>query len=396
MSANLARNGRADKPQKPHPDWPLTANGNGQWSKKIRGKVHYFGAWADPDAALAEWLRVKDDLLAGRTPRPKDGGFTVKSLSNQFLTNKKSLLEQGEIGPKMFSEWHRLCVRLVDFFDNRLVEGISPQDFQEFRSKLAAEMAPGTLRKLITMTRSIFDFGFNNGHLETPVRYGTEFKAPSRRIMRLERKKRPRQMFDAGEIRRMLRTADDQLKAMILLGANCGFGQSDCSRLERSVVDLEGGWLDFHRNKTGIDRRCPLWAETIEALRKVDPSRPPAKAPEHEDLVFLTKYGAPWVRGKKSEKDPTKYTEIDSVAQEFRKLIKQCGLQTGRGFYALRHGFETIAGGSRDQVAVDFLMGHSPRADDMSSIYREGISDDRLRAVADHVYSWLFPRPTVG
>jgi len=390
MSANLARKGRSDKPQKPHPDWPLTANGNGQWSKKIKGRVYYFGPWSDPGAALDEWLRVKDDLLAGRNPAPKSGGFTVKDLSNHFLTNKKALLDQGEIGPKMFSEWHRLTDRLVAFFQNRPVESISPQDFQEFRSKLAADLSPGTLRKLITMTRSVFDFGFNNGHLEKPVRYGTQFKAPSKRIMRLERKKRPRRMFEANEIRTMLGTADDQLRAMILLGVNCGFGQSDCARLTRPDIDLDGGWVDFHRNKTGIDRRCPLWPETLEALRKVESSRPNPNEPEHANLVFITKYGRPWVRGQESFKTPGKYVEIDSVAQELRKLMKRCNLPSGRGFYALRHGFETIAGESRDQVCVDFLMGHSPRADDMGAVYREGISDERLKAVTDLVWEWLF------
>jgi hypothetical protein len=40
-------------------------------------------------------------------------------------------------------------------------------------------------------------------------------------------------------------------------------------------------------------------------------------------------------------------------------------------------------------VAVDYLMGHA--RDDMASVYRERISDDRLRAVADHVRGWLFP-----
>jgi hypothetical protein len=60
----------------------------------------------------------------------------------------------------------------------------------------------------------------------------------------------------------------------------------------------------------------------------------------------------------------------------------------GRGFYSLRHVFETIGGDSRDQVAVDFIMGHV--REDMASIYRERVSDDRLRAVVDHVHGWLF------
>jgi hypothetical protein len=32
----------------------------------------------------------------------------------------------------------------------------------------------------------------------------------------------------------------------------------------------------------------------------------------------------------------------------------------------------------------------------MSSVYRETISDARLKAVADHVRAWLFPLPKEG
>jgi hypothetical protein len=42
-------------------------------------------------------------------------------------------------------------------------------------------------------------------------------------------------------------------------------------------------------------------------------------------------------------------------------------------------------------VAVDAIMGHS--RDDMASVYRERISDDRLRAVVEHVRKWLLKKP---
>ena len=77
------------------------------------------------------------------------------------------------------------------------------------------------------------------------------------------------------------------------------------------------------------------------------------------------------------------------MTKEFRKVITALGLhQNGLGFYALRHVFETIGGDSRDQVAVDAIMGHA--RDDMASHYRERIEDARLLAVVHHVHNWLF------
>ena len=48
------------------------------------------------------------------------------------------------------------------------------------------------------------------------------------------------------------------LRAMILLGVNCGFNNKDCADLPLKALDLDGGWINFPRPKTGIPRRCPF------------------------------------------------------------------------------------------------------------------------------------------
>ena len=58
------------------------------------GKVHYFGPWSEPDAALTKWLTEKDDLLAGREPSSGEG-LTIRQLVNHFLTSKKRWSKVG-------------------------------------------------------------------------------------------------------------------------------------------------------------------------------------------------------------------------------------------------------------------------------------------------------------
>lgn len=51
-----------ERPAKPRPDFPLFAHSNGQWAKKIQGKLHYFGVWHDPQSAEDNYYRQKVEL----------------------------------------------------------------------------------------------------------------------------------------------------------------------------------------------------------------------------------------------------------------------------------------------------------------------------------------------
>ncbi len=77
------------------------------------------------------------------------------------------------------------------------------------------------------------------------------------------------------------------------------------------------------------------------------------------------------------------------ISQRTTSALKRLGLHSaGMSFYWLRHTFNTVAEQTGDQVAVRAIMGHVD--DSMSANYRHEISEDRLRAVTDHVRQWLF------
>src|ERR1019366_7894426 len=69
--ATPVRKATPTPPKKPNADSPLFPHHNGQWAKKIKGKLHYFGTWDNPQCALDKWLDERDDLLAGRVPRKR-------------------------------------------------------------------------------------------------------------------------------------------------------------------------------------------------------------------------------------------------------------------------------------------------------------------------------------
>src|SRR5579871_2596253 len=134
---------RPDKPSKPYPDFPLFPHAAGVWAKKVRGKMHYFGPWADPDGALAKYLEQKDALHAGKKLRPDAGALTVKATANAYLNHKQALLDAGELSPRTFGNCKEATDLLVKHLGkHRAVADLGPDDFADLRNKMAKWWGP--------------------------------------------------------------------------------------------------------------------------------------------------------------------------------------------------------------------------------------------------------------
>jgi integrase len=96
-------------------------------------------------------------------------------------------------------------------------------------------------------------------------------------------------------------------------------------------------------------------------------------------LLFIGKRGQNYIGNRRGYR----------VVQEFARVAKNANVE-GRAFYDLRRTFQTIGEGANDLAAVQFIMGHAAGNSDMSAVYRQLVSDDRLRAVTSHIHKWLF------
>lgn len=368
-----------NKPAKPYPGFPLYAHASGRWAKTIRRRTHYFGTWDQPQEALELFLKQRDALYAGQLPRQEPVGLTVGNLLDHFINAKQRALDAGELSRRTWTDYDSTCkVIVASIWSNRLLSDVGTEDFAKLRAALAKRLGPVALGNEIQRIRTVFKYAFDVRLIDTPMAFGPEFVKPSKKVLRQARQEKGQRLFKPRELRDMLAAARVPLKAMILLGINCGFGNADCGTLPMAALDLQRGWHHYHRPKTGIERRCPLWPETVEALRQSIDARPEPRE-DAAGLVFVTKYGRGW--HKNGHENP--------IALMTKRLLDELGLRRpGLSFYALRHTFETVAGESADQVAVDHIMGHA--REDMASIYRERISDKRLRAVTNRVHRWLF------
>ncbi len=382
------------RPKKPYPSYPLYAHANGQWAKTIRGREHYFGPWADHHAALENYLYQKADLEAGRKPKPRQAGaLTVQQMVWGFLQDRKLKVEAGEMEATSWKDYERHGNRMIKVFGaDTPVESLGPNDFLKYRATLQkTHKSLESLRGDLTRAKTFFYWAgpgpTSMNYLEKLPQFGPAMKAPSRKALDRQRKEQGQRMIGAKPLRTILRAAEEKhgagekLKAMILLGINCGFGNTDCAKLTRLVVDLEKGWIDFPRPKTGVERRCPLWPETVAALRAVLKARKTPHDSAHKDIVFLTKYGQPF--------------RPCAIGYEFEKLCDKAGVSRSEAdFYDLRRTCISIGLQVNDRDAMRTISGHQQRADDMLGVYNQlAVSDERLRAVADHTRHWLYPGP---
>jgi integrase len=260
---------------------------------------------------LNKYLEQKDALHAGKRPRPDTEGSTVKDALNAFLNHKQALLDACELSRLTWLKYKEVTDLLIARLGKtRLVGDIGPDDFAAIRRWMTRRWGTLRVRDFIQHIRSVFKHALASELIDKPVRFGPGFARPSKKTMRLERAARGPKMFEAEEIRRMLAAAGRPLKAMLLLGVNAALGNSDIGKLTLSALDLDGGWVNYPRPKTGVSRAF-LWDETIQAIKEVIAQRPEPRNPTDAGLLFITKYGGNWSKEGASR----------SLTHEMRKLL---------------------------------------------------------------------------
>jgi integrase len=347
---------------------PLTLHKTGQYCKKIRGKIYYFGT--DKKTAVARYLEQATYLHAGKLPKQKTPGdqMSIKTLCNLYLDHQESRVVVGEIRPQHLSDQISLLRGFVRFASpNRSIVDISTVDLQRYRTKLIkAGKSPNTINNRLAAVKAMYNWSLDNEIIDTAPR----LKA----VKKITPPKQEKPTFTVAQIWKLLHHANTQMEAMVWLGVNCGFGCTDCAQLMWKNLDLENGRINYPRSKTGVARNLPLWPETVQILGKL---------PKRGELVFYTAKGNPWVTSSHRVKhDGTeKHTKNNAVSKEFSRLMKKAAIKLpkGVGFYTLRRTAATIAAQSGDPFAVQKLLGHADVK--MASTYVQDVSEQTDRVI---------------
>ncbi len=332
--------------------------------------------------ALRIWQLHKESFRLGIDPRKEDptpdGSKTLRDCVNEFLTAKECQVTSGEIKQRTFDDLHATCGRMVEFWGgHRAVVTLRPAHFTAYKAKTAETRNVVSLTNEITRVRQVFIWCAKSKLIASEPDFGPEFVRSSPQAIRRHRNRREDPRSPERKFSERWSNWACIFRAMAWLGINCGFTPSDCAELPLNGVDLEKRMDFLPRPKTEVNRLCPLWPETLQALRESQAWRVPSKTSDAAGRFFTTYRGSA-------------LSEMDQpVTRRFTEALKRIEAhRSGKSFYSLRHSFATKAREANDDTAVRVIMGHKDQSI-LDEHYTHGFDRSRLLRVANHVRHWL-------
>jgi hypothetical protein len=408
---------RPVKPGKPRPTFPLFAHANGQWcrTKRMHGRKRFFffGDWVtDPKGEKAEELynAVAEDIRNNREPNTSPVTpptlITAGEVVDRFLVSQEQRVRDGEIGHREFDDIRRAC--LIYFLDaipehvpletvDKIHAGQRTRYLDQFRSALSKRVGVLRFNNSLTKVRKMLKWAYRTAKIiRVPLHDDEALRKRTNRHVKRDQRLREQDaggkpLFTPVECRMLVAEAardGGPLLAFILLAMNAGMGQSHISALplDTKIVDTAGLFVDWVRTKTEELFQFPLWPITAVVIEREMARRPKPK-PDAAALLFVTKYGHPWVQEYVKTDDAGAIGDVnpdDAIGKAFDKLQKRLGIKRkGRGFYSLRRTFSTTANGVQDRDATRRIMGHG--LEGMDPHYVREIPRYRLQAVVSHV-----------
>ncbi|MHC4999802.1 MAG: tyrosine-type recombinase/integrase, partial [Planctomycetota bacterium] len=214
--------------------------------------------------------------------KPVNDSITLKQLTDMFLKYQFAKVKANGITAQHYNDQVGSLNKFMAFLgQSRRIKDISTLDLHNYKRKLEKQYTASNhrLNLHISNLKTLFHWATKNDILKQIPNIDA--------VSRSKIINKQRRIFTHDEISKLLTVVDTQMKAMIWLGLNCGFGCTDCSELQWKHLDLDAGRVIYPRGKTGVPRNLPLWPETIEALNAV---------PKKGRLVFYTAKGNPFVR----------------------------------------------------------------------------------------------------
>lgn len=290
----------------------------GQYYTTRQRKRIYLGA--DHRVALTKYHRIA--LGVAPTAEPYvDRTLTAKELASRFVLAQQANWRSPEATTACYKAWLK---RFLEDHPGLLAADFTVEQFAAWKLSLRQRgYAAETINHCLSAVRVMYSFAFDSRLMPTAPRFK---RVRNESCPTIGSRQKP--LYTTSQIQMLLEGADVQLRGMLLLALNCGFGPKDVRDLTWS--DVFDGRVTLPRSKTGVCQTYAIWPETATALEAVQTSRTEAverlakseRIVSDDGFVFVTRFWRPWNK--------------DAVCEQFRKLCVKVEVPC-YGFYRLRH-----------------------------------------------------------
>ena len=283
------------------------------------GRRVYLGA--NREDALEKYHRMSLGLGASEKPSAVPAAISGKELANRFLETQLANWRNPADTLRGYKDW---LGRFLKDHPRLKVGDFTVEMFAAWKLSLKRRgYSAQSINHYLSAVRALFAFAEDADLIEHAPKLKRVRNDPKHSVTRGNKK-----LYTEKQLGGLLAHADIQMRLMVLLDINCGFGPKDIHDLE--WTDCCAGRATLPRSKTGVCQTFALWPETLKAIDDLRLYRSELIAQRakrgwirsDEGHMFITKYWRPWSR--------------DAVAEQFRKLCAKADVPC-YGFYRLRH-----------------------------------------------------------
>lgn len=293
--------------------------------------------------------KVVGDILE-RVTGERLSFFTCQGWFKEWLAGKK-----GAVGTRSFVKYEQITKAFVEFLGDRAaltLAAISVRDVRGFRDKLSRDgLSASTVNQSVRKVLSTpFGAAVKLGYITVNPALAVE---ALRDVAGAERE---RDAFSVEQVQKLVEATEGDWRGCILMGFYTALRLSDVVNLEWGMVDLEAMTIRTVQRKTGAAILIPIAPDLAEWLQKQ--TRGIGRAPVFPSLAGKTSRGRSGLSG------------------QFGAIMAKAGV-AGR---ALRAG----TGKGRSTSSLSY---HSLRHAHVSTMQREGVSEEIRKSIAGHADS---------
>ena len=216
-------------------------------------------------------------------------------------------------------------VCLLFFFGDISVPKITPHLIERYKMERISQVAPRTVNIELSCLSHMF-----NKAVEWQKLNDTPFKG----IKLFSYEKKPPRFLTKEEVPKLLDSASDQLKPILIFMLNTGIREGERTRLQWEHLDFERKRILIHSSKVKMYRVVPMGKSVEKVLRGLE---------KNSDYVFANSDGSPQLKIRKALSTACRKAGLKNVTP-----------------HTLRHTFAShLVMSGVDLNTVKTLLGHS-------------------------------------